>query len=101
VRSDRDPAGPYFFFLPLSEPGYGPEATAKTLAVWQEKPPRLVITATSTVGQRNSLQPLDVVDGSASGAATVDTLEPLRAFIKNHYDLVATLPGGQVWRYRG
>ena len=101
VRSDRDPAGPYFFFLPLSEPGYGPEATAKTLAVWQAKPPRLVITATSTVGQRNSLQPLDAVDGSASGAATVDTLEPLRAFIKNHYDLVATLPGGQVWRYRG
>jgi len=28
-------------------------------------------------------------------------LAPLQSFIQSHYELVATLPIGEVWRYRG
>jgi hypothetical protein len=102
LRSDRDPAGPYFFFLPLTMPGYGGQASATTLSLWQTHPPRLVIVGKSAVTQQNGLEALvGAGDASKPGAPAYDAyLEPLGVFVQAHYDLVATLQGGEVWRYR-
>jgi hypothetical protein len=100
VRSNRQPAGAYFYLLPLTMPGYGPGAVATMVAAWQAQPPRLIVTGSSTVPDSVDLFPLMQTPamGDPTGYAM---LAPMQAFIRSHYDLVATFSVGEVWRYRG
>jgi hypothetical protein len=94
LRSDRDPAGPYFELYALIMPGYDSQAVATMLRSWQAHPPRLIVTSRSTTADTVGLFPL-------VGDLTSDpALEPLRTFVTSHYDLVATFDVGEVWRYR-
>ena len=103
LLSDRYPAGPYFVLVPLIMPGYDRQAVATTLEQWQARPPRLVVAGPSTGPNLVRLDPLPEPAGKVNPGEPSDygALQPLSSFIQAHYDLVATLEGGQVWRYRG
>jgi hypothetical protein len=103
LRADRDPAGPYFVIVPLIMPGYDGQAVATMLGAWQAHPPRLVVTGRSDAPDLVRLDPLIVPQDKTNPGEPSDyaALDPLRAFVQAHYDPVATLQAGQVWRYRG
>ena len=102
LRADREPAGPYLQIHPLIMPGYDKTAVATMLDQWTAHPPRLVVTSRATNPDLIGLYPLNQSAAMTNPLRTYyAALEPLQTFIQSHYDLVATLPIGEVWRYRG
>lgn len=103
LRSDRDPAGPYFYVVPLVMPGYDQEAVAAMLRAWQAHPPRLVLTGGCPDSALIRLDELDKPPGYTNPGEPSEygALDPLREFIRAHYEVAATLRGGRVWRHRG
>jgi hypothetical protein len=90
LESDREPTGRYISLLPFLVSGYQQEAVATTLQQWQTHPPLLVVTGLS--GSESGLWTLD---------DSVSSLAPLESFVRAHYEKVASLHGGEVWRYHG
>jgi hypothetical protein len=90
LESDREPTGRYISMLPFLVPGYQQETVTTTLQQWQTHPPLLVVTG---------------FPGSQSGLWTLDdsvtSLAPLESFVRSHYEKIASLHGGEVWKYRG
>ena len=102
LRSDRQPAGPYLQIHPLIMPGYDQKAVATMLDQWTAHPPRLVVASRATNPDLIGLYPLNQSAAMTNPLRTYyAALAPLQSFIQSHYDLVATLPIGEVWRYRG
>jgi hypothetical protein len=103
LLADREPAGPYFELVPLIMPGYDTQAVETMVHAWQSSPPRLIVTSDSAKSNAIRLDPLVVAPGYTNPGEPSDypALDPLRTFIKAHYEVVATLPLGQVWRYKG
>lgn len=103
VRSNRAPAGPYFYMLPMTTPGYFPQAVATEAESWQAHPPRLVVTGSWTDLDPVGLYPLDEwsTTMASNSAMYYEGVAPLRTFIRSHYDLVEIFGDGEVWRYRG
>jgi hypothetical protein len=102
LRSDRMPAGPYLQIHPLVMPGFDDQAVATMLDLWQAHPPRLIVVSKETTPDLVGLYPLlKTADLGNPLRTNYAALEPLQAFIQAHYELVATLEVGEVWRYRG
>ena len=99
VAADRRPALKFSFMYPLTTSGYASEQLINEVATTMAAhPPLFVVDAGSpSVGEPGFL-PLLIDRPLASEGRDLDILEPLRAIIRDHYELVATPAGWPIYR---
>ena len=92
LATDRSPACPYVFLDPLITQGYwSPQATDGLLARWRSNPPAIVVETPAAV-------PLfSAAASAADDPRTFDTLDPLRAFVRDNYRFAHTDGAAGVW----
>lgn len=102
LDADRAPASEFVYLLPLTTPGFATrDLVASIVERWQARPPAAVIDAGSSSPGAAGLPPLLVdrpilpLDGR-----DLDILEPLRAFVREHYVQGATVDGWPIYVLR-
>lgn len=98
----RAPATRYIYFYPLTTPGYSTAAmideVARALAA---DPPAVVVDAGSDAPGAPGFLPLLIQRRVLTDGRDLDLLDPLRAFVAEHYDLAAIVAGWPVYVLRG
>jgi len=99
--ADRTPATRYSYLYPLTTPGYTTDAmiadVARELAA---DPPEVIVDAGSSAPGRPGFLPLLIDRPIATDGRDLDLLDPLRSFVRKHYDLAATVAGWPVYVLR-
>lgn len=97
--SDRRPASKYVVMLPLTTPGYSSaQQVAELVARLESDPPQAIIDAGSSAPGDPGWLPLLIprsvlkVDGRE-----LDILDPLRAFVSDHYHLADIVAGWPIY----
>jgi hypothetical protein len=87
LTTKLDPNSEYAYMFPLLTPGYGSaERTAALLNEWQARPPGVIVEVPSSV-------PLNRPPQEAWDQRDLDSLDPLRDFVRSHYHLAASFGG--------
>jgi len=83
ISSNRVPYDRYVYEFPLVTPGYwSPGRTAALLSTWTASPPSVIVESPSVV-------PMFGPADDSGDPRNYDTLEPLREFVRSHYQLAA------------
>jgi len=97
----RVPATRYSYLYPLTTPGYTTEAmiddAAQELAA---APPEVIVDAGSVAPGQPGFLPLLIDRPIATDGRDLDLLDPLRSFVKERYDLAATVAGWPIYLLR-
>jgi hypothetical protein len=99
LDAHRAPASAYVYLLPLTTPGFATDrVVASVLDDWAARPPAAIVDAGSAQPGAAGLPPLLVdrpvleIDGR-----NLDILEPLRAFVREHYVQATTVEGWPIY----
>ena len=99
--AQRGPATRYSYLYPLTTPGYSTPALIKKVArALANHPPVVVIDAGSSAPRQPGFLPLLIDRPVTTDGRDLDLLDPLRAFVAGHYDLVATVAGWPIYVLR-
>jgi hypothetical protein len=97
----RVPATRYSYLYPLTTPGYTTDAmiedATRELAV---DPPEVIVDAGSSGPGQPGFLPLLIDRPIATDGRDLDLLDPLRSFVREHYDLAATVAGWPIYVLR-
>jgi hypothetical protein len=101
TRSDRSPAGRFFYLLPLITPDFGPPAADALLASWRIQPPALIVDISAGATGRATLAPLLLNHAFVAddGRDLSSDLNGLRAFVRGSYRLATTIDGQPIYQY--
>ncbi|MEO7870507.1 MAG: hypothetical protein ABIS42_07855 [Candidatus Limnocylindria bacterium] len=98
--SGRAPTTRYSYLYPLTTPGYSTlqmvEEVARHLAA---DPPAVVVDAGASAPGQPGFLPLLVDRPISTDGRDLDLLDPLRAFVSEHYVLVDTVAGWPIYAY--
>ncbi|HET7602502.1 MAG TPA: hypothetical protein VFK36_05750, partial [Gemmatimonadales bacterium] len=102
LESDRTPASPYVYMLPLTTPGFTSERLiGQVLADWEGSPPGVIVDAGSTAPGTPGLPPLLIQRPTlALDGRNADLLDPLRDFVRERYRLAVTVQGWPIYVLR-
>jgi hypothetical protein len=80
-------------------PGYGEGAAATMLAAWQAEAPALIVDSSENPPNGATMAELLLPHGFGSNdnRTLSSVLNPLRAFVREHYTLAATLDGQPIY----
>ena len=96
LRANRAPAGRFIYLFPMTHPRFAtPALIADHLADWEVHPPAAIVDASnhpSAVSSHPLLGPW-VWDGERA----TDHLDPLRAFVRDHYRAADTIKGWTIY----
>lgn len=99
--SGRAPATRYSYLYPLTTPRYSTtadvEEVARRLAA---DPPAVVVDAGSSAPGQPGFLPLLIGRAITTDGRDLDLLDPLRAFVAEHYELVDTVAGWPIYVLR-
>ena len=97
----RTPATRYSYLYPLTTPGYTTDAMIEDVArELDAAPPTVIVDAGSSAPGRPGFLPLLIDRPIATDGRDLDLLDPLRSFVREHYDLAATVAGWPVYVLR-
>jgi hypothetical protein len=103
LEAERAPASRWVYILPLLTPGYTDEKMIHdVLDEWSASPPAVIVDAGSSEPGAPGLpsllidRPTWVLDGR-----TLDMLDPLREFVRDHYDQALILEGWPIYVRQG
>jgi hypothetical protein len=97
----RIPATRYSYLYPLTTPGYTTDRMIDEVArAIVAKPPKIVVDAGSSAPGQPGFLPLLIDRPIATDGRDLDLLDPLRSFVKERYDLVATIAGWPIYVLR-
>ncbi|MDP9250849.1 MAG: hypothetical protein M3O78_05725, partial [Chloroflexota bacterium] len=97
----RAPATQYSYLYPLTTPGYSTRAMIDELALkLAADPPRVVVDAGSPGPGQPGFLPLLIHRPVMTDGRDLDLLNPLRTFVAERYELVATVAGWPVYVLR-
>jgi hypothetical protein len=102
LSADRMPRGRYAYLLPLVTPGFGGSAAHEMLATWSGDPPILIVDASFGTAGHDALAPL-LVDHPITpgdGRTASSTLDELRAFVRDRYELAVVIGDKRIYRLR-
>lgn len=100
-ESGRAPATDYIYFYPLTTPGYSTAAMVDDMArELAANPPAVVVDAGSDAPGAPGFLPLLIPRPVLTDGRDLDLLDPLRAFVAEHYQLSATVAGWPVYVLR-
>lgn len=98
----RAPATRYSYLYALTTPGYSTAAmiddVARELA---SAPPQIVVDAGSSAPGQAGFLPLLIDRPIATDGRDLDLLDPLRSFVRQHYELAATVAGWPIYVFQG
>jgi hypothetical protein len=98
--SGRAPTTRYSYLYPLTTPGYSTAAMVEEVASQlAENPPAVVVDAGSDAPGQPGFPPLLVDRPISTDGRDLDLLDPLRAFVSEHYVLVDTVAGWPIYAY--
>jgi hypothetical protein len=98
--SGRAPTTRYSYLYPLTTPGYSTTAMVDEVArQLAENPPAVVVDAGSDGPGHPGFLPLLVDRPISTDGRDLDLLDPLRAFVSEHYVLVDTVAGWPIYAY--
>ncbi len=101
LAAERAPAIPYRFMYPLTTDGYvTADLVADVRSDLSENPPPLVVDAGSVEPGAPGFLPLLIDRPVAREGREVDMLEPLRAYIRANYELLAESGGWPIYRLK-
>jgi hypothetical protein len=84
--------------FPLTAPGYAtPELVAGIVDAWDTRPPRLIVDATRNPGRVGGYPLEPTIDPAAPDTV----LDPLRRWVLEHYRVVATVNGWDLYEENG
>ncbi len=96
--ANRRPASRYVYLYPLLTPGYANETRiGEELAAWESTPPVLIIDAGGAEPGAPGMPPLLIDRPVATDGRDLDLLDPLRAFVREHYELTETVAGWPIY----
>jgi hypothetical protein len=98
----RSPASAYVYLLPLTTPGFVDRATVERVRhEFDLKPPSVIIDAGSPAPGAAGLPALLIPRPvAAADGRNADMLDPLRAFVSEHYQHAATVDGWPIYVLR-
>ena len=97
--ADRAPATRWIYLYPLLTAGYvTPERIAEVRAAFAGVPPGAVIDAGSAAPGEAGMPPLLIDRPISTDGRDEDLLDPLRAFIRENYELAGIVNGWPVYR---
>lgn len=100
AETGRDPATSYLYLYPLTTPGYTTEAMVlHALADLEARPPAVIVDAGSTAPGEPGFLPLLIDRAVTTDGRDLDLLDPLRAFVAEHYELVDTASGWPIYHW--
>ncbi len=98
--SGRSPTTRYAYLYPLTTPGYSTPAMVEEVArQLAANPPAVVVDAGSDAPGQPGFLPLLVDRPISTDGRDLDLLDPLRAFVSEHYVLVDTVAGWPIYAY--
>jgi hypothetical protein len=98
LDAKRPLASRFVYMFPLTAPGYAtPEQVAGIVDAWDTRPPRLIVDATRNPGRVGGY-PLEPTTDPAAPDAVLD---PLRRWVLEHYRLVTTVSGWDLYEEIG
>jgi hypothetical protein len=96
--ADRAPASRYIYIYPLLTRGYATDRLiAQLLADFQAQPPTVIVDAGSTAPGEPGMPPLLIDRPVATDGRDLDLLDPLRAFVRERYELAETVAGWPIY----
>jgi hypothetical protein len=96
IYSGREPYDRFVYQYPLVTPGYwSTDRTAALLAEWEVSPPQVIVEAPAAVPM---FWPR-AVGSYGFDLRNLDTLTPLRDYVRGHYRLAASFPDSDVYVY--
>jgi hypothetical protein len=99
--SGRAPATRYSYLYPLTTPGYTTDAMIEDVArEIDADPPEVIVDAGSSAPGQPGFLPLLIDRPIATDGRDIDLLDPLRSFVREHYDLAATVAGWPIYVFR-
>ncbi|MGH9181789.1 MAG: hypothetical protein ACRDY5_08750, partial [Acidimicrobiales bacterium] len=100
-EAGRTPATGYIYLYPLTTPGYSSAAMIGEMArALAANPPAVVVDAGSDAPGAPGFLPLLIARPVLTDGRDLDLLDPLRAFVAEHYQLTATVAGWPVYVLR-
>jgi 4-amino-4-deoxy-L-arabinose transferase-like glycosyltransferase len=97
----RAPATRYSYMYPLTTPGYTTDAMIEDVArELAADPPEVVVDAGSSAPGQPGFLPLLIDRPIATDGRDLDLLDPLRSFVRERYDLAATVAGWPIYVLR-
>ncbi|MEP6807898.1 MAG: hypothetical protein ABI978_04800 [Chloroflexota bacterium] len=99
--SGRMPAIRFSYFYPLTTAGYStPSQVAEVAKELADQPPAVIVDASTEAPGVPGFVPLLTPHPLAREGRELDLLEPLRAFVAEHYELAATVDGWPIYLLR-
>jgi len=99
--SGRVPTTRFSYIYPLTTPGYSTAAMVEEVArQLAEDPPAVVVDAGSTAPGQPGFLPLLIDRPITTDGRDLDLLDPLRAFVAEHYVLIDTVAGWPIYVLR-
>jgi hypothetical protein len=97
----RVPATRYSYLYPLTTPGYTTDAMIEDVARELEAdPPEVIVDAGSSAPGQPGFLPLLIDRPIATDGRDLDLLDPLRSFVREGYDLAASVGGWPIYVLR-
>jgi hypothetical protein len=98
LDAGRPLASRFVYMFPLTAAGYtSPELVAGIVNAWDTRPPRVIVDATRNPGRVGGY-PLEPTTDPAAPDAVLD---PLRRWVLDHYRIVATVDGWDLYEETG